>query len=171
VSVANIIDVKFADSDQQSNTRAKQARRNFPRGSPTGGPARSHCRKAVWCREGARTQNGKVSPIRPGRADSHRCGSGFTRPGGISATTIRPADVAVAPREGSGRVQTGSSSSSPGRVTESPRSRSVKRRVCRATPSRWATAQELVKQIDGISVQALRRQAEGMDEHYGTARP
>src|SRR5271166_4507776 len=69
---------------------------------------------------GARTQNGKVSPIRPGRPDSHRCGSGFTRPGGTSATTIRPADVAVAPRERSGRVQTGSfsSSSSPGRVTE-----------------------------------------------------
>ena len=33
------------------------------------------------------------------------------------------------------------------------------------------TAQELVKQIDGITVEALRRQAEGMDEHYGTASP
>ena len=32
-------------------------------------------------------------------------------------------------------------------------------------------AQELVKQIDGITVEALRRQAEGMDEHYGTAGP
>jgi two-component system, sensor histidine kinase and response regulator len=32
-------------------------------------------------------------------------------------------------------------------------------------------AQELVKQIDGISVEALRRQAVGMDEHYGTAIP
>ena len=32
-------------------------------------------------------------------------------------------------------------------------------------------AQELVKQIDGITVEALRRQAEGMDEHYGTASP
>jgi hypothetical protein len=29
-------------------------------------------------------------------------------------------------------------------------------------------AQELVKQIDGITVEALRRQAEGMDEHSGT---
>ena len=32
-------------------------------------------------------------------------------------------------------------------------------------------AQELVKQIDGITVEALRRQAEGMDEHHGTAGP
>ncbi len=31
--------------------------------------------------------------------------------------------------------------------------------------------QELVKQIDGITVEALRRQAKGMDEHYGTASP
>src|SRR5258708_31790500 len=30
-------------------------------------------------------------------------------------------------------------------------------------------AQELVKQIDGITVEALRRQAEGLDEHPGTA--
>ena len=33
------------------------------------------------------------------------------------------------------------------------------------------TAQELVKQIDGITVEALRRKAEGVHEHYGTARP
>jgi HPt (histidine-containing phosphotransfer) domain-containing protein len=32
-------------------------------------------------------------------------------------------------------------------------------------------AQELVKQIDGITVVALRRQAEGLDEHSGTAGP
>ena len=32
-------------------------------------------------------------------------------------------------------------------------------------------APELVKQIDGITVEALRRQAEGMDEHYETACP
>src|SRR5262249_60430115 len=30
-----------------------------------------------------------------------------------------------------------------------------------------AVAQELVKQIDGITVEDLRRQAEGMDEHSG----
>jgi hypothetical protein len=30
---------------------------------------------------------------------------------------------------------------------------------------------ELVKQIDGIPVEALGRQAEGMDEHAGTADP
>ena len=30
-------------------------------------------------------------------------------------------------------------------------------------------AQELVKQADGITVDALRRQVEGMDEQYGTA--
>src|SRR5438105_15853534 len=30
---------------------------------------------------------------------------------------------------------------------------------------------ELVKQTDGITVEALRRQAEGMDEHYGAAGP
>ena len=30
-------------------------------------------------------------------------------------------------------------------------------------------AQELVKQVDGITVEALRSQAEGMDEHHGTA--
>src|SRR5262249_3559839 len=34
-----------------------------------------------------------------------------------------------------------------------------------------AIAQELVKQIDGITVEALRRQAEGMDVHDGTAGP
>ncbi len=33
------------------------------------------------------------------------------------------------------------------------------------------TAQDLVKQIDGITVEALRRRAEGMDGHYGTASP
>src|SRR5262249_55543228 len=32
-------------------------------------------------------------------------------------------------------------------------------------------AHELVKQIDGITVEALRRQGEGVDEHYGTAGP
>ena len=32
-------------------------------------------------------------------------------------------------------------------------------------------AEELVKQIDGITVDALRRQIEGMDEQYGTASP
>jgi CheY-like chemotaxis protein len=32
-------------------------------------------------------------------------------------------------------------------------------------------APELVKQVDGITVEALRLQAEGMDEHDGTARP
>ena len=32
-------------------------------------------------------------------------------------------------------------------------------------------AHELVKQIDGITVEALRRQAESMDEPYGTASP
>ena len=32
-------------------------------------------------------------------------------------------------------------------------------------------AQELVKQVDGITVEALRREAEGMDEHSGTAGP
>jgi two-component system sensor histidine kinase/response regulator len=32
-------------------------------------------------------------------------------------------------------------------------------------------AQELVKQVDGITVEALRRQAERMDEHHGTASP
>jgi PAS domain S-box-containing protein len=32
-------------------------------------------------------------------------------------------------------------------------------------------AHELVKQVDGITVEALRRQAEGMDEHHGTAGP
>jgi hypothetical protein len=32
-------------------------------------------------------------------------------------------------------------------------------------------AHELVKQIDGITVEALRRQAERMDEPYGTAGP
>src|SRR6266542_1968423 len=32
-------------------------------------------------------------------------------------------------------------------------------------------AQELVKQVDGITVEALRRQAEGMDERQGTAGP
>ena len=32
-------------------------------------------------------------------------------------------------------------------------------------------AHELVKAADGITVEALRRQAEGMDEHYGTAGP
>jgi CheY-like chemotaxis protein/HPt (histidine-containing phosphotransfer) domain-containing protein len=32
-------------------------------------------------------------------------------------------------------------------------------------------ARELVKQIDGITVEALRGQAEGMDEHSGTAGP
>ena len=31
------------------------------------------------------------------------------------------------------------------------------------------TADELVKQADGITVEALRRQAEGMDKHSGTA--
>ena len=30
-------------------------------------------------------------------------------------------------------------------------------------------AQELVKQVDGITVEALRSQAEGMDEHHRTA--
>src|SRR5205807_3043383 len=30
-------------------------------------------------------------------------------------------------------------------------------------------AQELARQVDGITVEALRRQAEGMDEHHGTA--
>jgi CheY-like chemotaxis protein len=34
-----------------------------------------------------------------------------------------------------------------------------------------AMAPELVKQTDGITVEALRRQAEGMDEHHGTASP
>src|SRR5204863_5974879 len=33
------------------------------------------------------------------------------------------------------------------------------------------TAQELVKEVDGITVEALRRQAEGLDEHPGTAGP
>jgi HPt (histidine-containing phosphotransfer) domain-containing protein len=32
-------------------------------------------------------------------------------------------------------------------------------------------AQELVKQIGGITVGALRRQAEGTDEHHGTSGP
>src|SRR5207248_6734601 len=32
-----------------------------------------------------------------------------------------------------------------------------------------AIAHELVKQVDGITVEALRSQAEGMDEHHGTA--
>jgi hypothetical protein len=32
-------------------------------------------------------------------------------------------------------------------------------------------AHELVKAADGITVEALRRQAEGMDEHAGTADP
>ena len=32
-------------------------------------------------------------------------------------------------------------------------------------------APQVVEQIDGITVEALRRQAEGMDEHYGTASP
>jgi CheY-like chemotaxis protein/HPt (histidine-containing phosphotransfer) domain-containing protein len=32
-----------------------------------------------------------------------------------------------------------------------------------------AIAQELVKQIEGLTVEALRRQAEGMDKHHGTA--
>ena len=32
-------------------------------------------------------------------------------------------------------------------------------------------AQELVTQIDGITVEALRRQPDGMDEHSGTAGP
>ena len=32
-------------------------------------------------------------------------------------------------------------------------------------------AHELVKQIDGMTVEALRRQAEGLDEHPGTAGP
>jgi hypothetical protein len=32
-------------------------------------------------------------------------------------------------------------------------------------------AQELVKQIDGITVEALRRHAGGTDEPYGTAGP
>jgi HPt (histidine-containing phosphotransfer) domain-containing protein len=32
-------------------------------------------------------------------------------------------------------------------------------------------AQELVKQIDGITVEVLRRHAEGLDEHPGTAGP
>jgi two-component system, sensor histidine kinase and response regulator len=34
-----------------------------------------------------------------------------------------------------------------------------------------AIVQELVKQIDGLTVEALRRQAEGLDEHPGTAGP
>jgi CheY-like chemotaxis protein/HPt (histidine-containing phosphotransfer) domain-containing protein len=34
-----------------------------------------------------------------------------------------------------------------------------------------AMAPELVKQTDGITVEALRRQAEGIDEHHGTASP
>ena len=34
-----------------------------------------------------------------------------------------------------------------------------------------AIAHELVKQVDGITVEALRSQAEGMDEHYVTAGP
>jgi HPt (histidine-containing phosphotransfer) domain-containing protein len=34
-----------------------------------------------------------------------------------------------------------------------------------------AMAHELVKQIDGITVEALRRHAEGMDEDHGTAGP
>jgi hypothetical protein len=33
-----------------------------------------------------------------------------------------------------------------------------------------ATAHELVKQIDGVTVEALRRQAEDMDEHHGDTR-
>ena len=32
-----------------------------------------------------------------------------------------------------------------------------------------AMAQELVKQIEGLTVEALHRQAESMDEHRGTA--
>jgi HPt (histidine-containing phosphotransfer) domain-containing protein len=32
-------------------------------------------------------------------------------------------------------------------------------------------AHELVKQIDGITIEALRRQAEGLDENPGTAGP
>jgi hypothetical protein len=32
-------------------------------------------------------------------------------------------------------------------------------------------AQELVKAADGITVESLRRQAEGMDEHAGTSDP
>ena len=32
-----------------------------------------------------------------------------------------------------------------------------------------AIVQEVVKQIDGLTVEALRRQAERMDEPYGTA--
>jgi HPt (histidine-containing phosphotransfer) domain-containing protein len=32
-------------------------------------------------------------------------------------------------------------------------------------------APELVKQVDGITVEALRRRAEGLDEHHGTAGP
>jgi two-component system sensor histidine kinase/response regulator len=32
-------------------------------------------------------------------------------------------------------------------------------------------AHELVKQVDGITVEALRRQAEGMDERHGTVNP
>ena len=32
-------------------------------------------------------------------------------------------------------------------------------------------AQELVRQVDGVTVAALRRQAEGMDEHEETAGP
>jgi hypothetical protein len=32
-------------------------------------------------------------------------------------------------------------------------------------------AQELVKQTDGITVEALRHQAESMDEHFGTVGP
>ena len=34
-----------------------------------------------------------------------------------------------------------------------------------------AIVQELVRQIDGLTVEALRRQAERMDEPYGTAGP
>jgi hypothetical protein len=33
------------------------------------------------------------------------------------------------------------------------------------------TAQELVKQIDGIAVETLRRQAEGMEKQSATASP
>jgi HPt (histidine-containing phosphotransfer) domain-containing protein len=32
-------------------------------------------------------------------------------------------------------------------------------------------AQQLIKQVDGITVEALRRQAEGLDEHPGTVGP
>ena len=32
-------------------------------------------------------------------------------------------------------------------------------------------AHELVKAADGITIEALRRQAEGLDEHAGTADP